>query len=514
MKTIYEERSQAYHKLLIEEKEKEEMKREIENLKNYFHQEIDTIKKENLKHEEREEQLRKEVSALKAQIENIEQSNSDEKKINRAIFESLFYGAQSCILLQLEPEIRKKLFNELSHEFQLSLMNEFEEDTKFLFFKQLEHEKQVLFLNELSYSSKISIFNQIEKDNQLSIFCQIEETTQISIMNQLNDDSKMKLFNNIGKEKQISIISKLNNDSQQTIFKKMDHESQLILFKSLDQETKVQIMNVLDSKTKIAIFKQLQANEQNYILNSMKQCSQASLISQFDQETQLSLLNQKDDDERRSIFNDLEGEIQISILDKLNLIKAEEKEKISELLTYLSKKYQEIQENQEKDQKPSYIFIPSFKNQKKINEKGKSKKMPSVMIHWNMVELLYRSGKMKYKDLKKNLSAFNEIYFVIKYPSSEYEDIYERIIKMKNKGDLLINIAIFYTSTYASDNKFKYNPISYVILDSNVQQIELEEAQYEYIYSGILQSCNALIGVEITRSVSLISLRAFKSCSS
>lgn len=175
MKTIYEEQSQTYHKLLIEEKEKEEMKREIENLKNYFHQEIDTIKKENLKHEEREEQLRKEVSALKTQIENIEQSNSDEKKINRAIFESLFYGAQSCILLQLEPEIRKKLFNELSHEFQLSLMNEFEEDTKFLFFKQLEHEKQVLFLNELSYSSKISIFNQIEKDNQLSIFSKLKK---------------------------------------------------------------------------------------------------------------------------------------------------------------------------------------------------------------------------------------------------------------------------------------------------------------------------------------------------
>lgn len=142
----------------------------------------------------------------------------------------------------------------------------------------------------------------------------------------------------------------------------------------MDQETKVQIMNDLDSKTKIAIFKQLQANEQNTILNSMKQCSQASLISQFDQETQLSLLNQKDEDERRSIFNDLEGEIQISILDKLNLIKAEEKEKISELLTYLSKKYQEIHENQENDQKPSYIFIPSFINQKKINEKGKSKK--------------------------------------------------------------------------------------------------------------------------------------------
>lgn len=84
MKNIYEEQNSIYL--------------QIDEMKKYFIKEFETIKKENKKHEETEEQLRQEIISLKAQIKIIEESNSYEKTINRATFESLFPGFQTSTL--------------------------------------------------------------------------------------------------------------------------------------------------------------------------------------------------------------------------------------------------------------------------------------------------------------------------------------------------------------------------------------------------------------------------------
>ena len=70
------------------------MKQEISELKNLFYKELESIKDENKRHKEAEEQLRNEIKTLKTQINNIEQSNSDEKLINQAILNALNYEQQ------------------------------------------------------------------------------------------------------------------------------------------------------------------------------------------------------------------------------------------------------------------------------------------------------------------------------------------------------------------------------------------------------------------------------------
>ncbi|KAK8890731.1 hypothetical protein M9Y10_035516 [Tritrichomonas musculus] len=144
-------------------------------------------------------------------------------------------------------------------------------------------------------------------------------------------------------------------------------------------------------------------------------------------------------------------------------------------------------------------MIPALKNKKDLLE--------TIYISSNATSLLHSKNKLdKESDFSEYLKKFNEIIIEIKYPSDEFENIYNSVMKLRDqfKNNRPIMISILITEIPNVKNIFsKNNNVNYIKIDSSVQSIP-----FHYFFK-----CHELIDVSISNSVSTIERGAFCECS-
>lgn len=133
----------------------------------------------------------------------------------------------------------------------------------------------------------------------------------------------------------------------------------------------------------------------------------------------------------------------------------------------------------------------------------------SVFICTDMTENIYKNGKLNSNEFKNQLEQFKNVYFCIKYPSENFENIYNDILNLKRSFQSKLYICIFYHGLESTDMMFHGNcEIGMVQFGSTFSIINGNENK------GSFEKCSSLMYIQIPSSVLLIKNRAFRECTS
>lgn len=382
MKTIYENQNKFYLELKESEKKNEELKQKFEQLKSYFEEQDksmkDEIKQLKILFKEQNKLIKEELEQIKAKY------NENEEKMQREIEELKEKNIKIEKLFEYQKEVTKSFFYGTYSNIQIDTFNCMEPNIKVLFFKELVSDQQIFLIDEMKPESRYFIFNQLELKKQLEIFKKFNKAIQLSIFNQM--ENKKDFFAQLDVEGRISILNLLEQKEQINLFNQLENEQQLNLIKNQNSILHLSLFNIIMNK--------------------------------LDLSSQISLLNQFENEKQRLLFNQLEGPTQVSLFHKANFYNFIVQNQIDDLLDYLARQY-EICKQTSNNNNPSFIFIPSIKNQIAC-QNAKQNKYPNVIIHWDMVKFMYENKKLNITEIRNDLSSFNEIYFAIQYPSQQH----------------------------------------------------------------------------------------------
>ena len=200
-----------------------------------------------------------------------------------------------------------------------------------------------------------------------------------------------------------------------------------------------------------------------------------------------------------TIFNNILIEEQENLLKIINNIiinktKEEKIKKIVNFLAYLTKEKQ-ISKNSPNNANESFVQI--VKNDEQI------------LIKSNMTEILNENQIFNKEEFLNQVNNFECIFIEVKYPSSVFESIYNKLMNLKKSKIPKLKIAIFITGIEATDQHFHGNSdISYVTLDKCVTNIQSRGSD------GSFDGCESLEYISIPSSVTQIGDNSFWRCSS
>ena len=125
----------------------------------------------------------------------------------------------------------------------------------------------------------------------------------------------------------------------------------------------------------------------------------------------------------------------------------------------------------------------------------------SFGTNWKVTEYLHKNGMFNSDEFLNQINQFSEFNIEIKYPSDNFESIYEGALKLKKSHKSKLTISIFLTSP--SNKYFKENKeINSVIFDSTITEIEEES----------FCVCSSLSNISIPSSVTCIGESTFEGC--
>lgn len=127
---------------------------------------------------------------------------------------------------------------------------------------------------------------------------------------------------------------------------------------------------------------------------------------------------------------------------------------ITNLLLYLSS---EQYKAKNKFNKTSYVNIECFDMREKLINFNVNSTIEKVVLKYNAVEMLYKNESLESSEFINYLKNIDEIYFEINILSSEYQQIYERIIKLKETILDKIKIKVLISGINYNDQFFRNN---------------------------------------------------------
>lgn len=246
------------------------------------------------------------------------------------------------------------------------------------------------------------------------------------------------------------------------------------------------INEIVDLKDEIAkMRKQISFMEKE--INDLKiSISKNEISSVFNQPLQIQKFNQLNGDDQMQIITEISN----------NDCANKDIQNLSHLLSFLSSENKKIN-----NQEISYIYFP-FDGIKK-------KSLSKIGITTSATEMLYQNNALNSKSFHILIKSFPEFEIQIKYPSLNFDGIYNDIENLKNAKIGNIFISILISGVQITDKKFKNNKsIDSLIFDYSVKVINGSN------YSGSFQGCTSLKYVEIPTSVVSIDPFAFRECSS
>lgn len=203
-------------------------------------------------------------------------------------------------------------------------------------------------------------------------------------------------------------------------------------------------------------------------------------------------------------FNKMGGEMQMSIINEMKMIKKDEKiEKIFNLLSYLK----EVQLSMNSSKDISFIFL--YKDSD--DEEKNTNFLSNVGITSDITEILFKNKKLKSNEFIQKINNFKEFYIQIKYPTSNYDEIYQSVLGLKKSKKNNLKIEIFINGIDKTDSKFQCNAkIDSLKIGPIVTIIEGKIAKASYV--GSFFDCSLVTILTIPSSVTLIGSCAFQNC--
>ena len=135
-----------------------------------------------------------------------------------------------------------------------------------------------------------------------------------------------------------------------------------------------------------------------------------------------------------------------------------------------------------------------------------------ILISYTITDILYQTNFLDSSELSSYIDECSEIIFEIQYPSSNFTNIYQKIIDIKQNNSSKIKIGIFYTKMEITDNYFYNNKnINYLRLDSSITKTPNDG---DGSSNGSFQNCSSLIEVFIPSSLCRIGNNTFSYCKS
>lgn len=122
--------------------------------------------------------------------------------------------------------------------------------------------------------------------------------------------------------------------------------------------------------------------------------------------------------------------------------------------------------------------------------------------NWKITEKLYSDGILNTPEFLNQIKKFKDFNIEIKYPSENFNHIYEQVLNLKRSHESNCTISIFVAK--ACHKYFKGNTeINSVIIDHSVTKIDEES----------FKGCSSLSNILIPSSVISIGNSAFEECS-
>lgn len=409
---------------------------------------------------------------------NLTKSSSEDDKEERGkIFTFLFkcldkFGKDASILFSSvdfgseKREILNKLLKEYSKSFDFHFI-----DTQMV---------QILYERENENLQKK--FSQDEKIHEL-------EETVIQLKNELNEvrTANIQLQSELAKsiqsnksqqeEEMAKIREEMNtlrNELNQELAKqKQTVEGELI---SSVNKTNDEVKNLVDSKVDLQKFNEFKDSIENDKkmqdeINKVKKAILMRIVS-------------------NDFFNKIDGEQQISFIKFINF--NDDSNKVLNLLQFLAKE----KENSSKSNEVfSYVFLPD------VND---NECLKCIGVRSEMSDILFTNNKLESAEFTSQFDHFAEFYIEIQYQSSNYNAMYEKLIRMKGSYRSL-KIAVFIRGVSDVRQNFRYNKdISFVRFDTSVTKIANDG----------FDGCSSLKHVIIPPSVTEIGECCFCGCSS
>ncbi|KAK8871675.1 hypothetical protein M9Y10_007413 [Tritrichomonas musculus] len=133
-----------------------------------------------------------------------------------------------------------------------------------------------------------------------------------------------------------------------------------------------------------------------------------------------------------------------------------------------------------------------------------------IGIGYRMTELLFNNNKLNSTELTDIVNCFSGFIIEIKYPSKQFDDIYDLILKMKELCQSKIKIRIYICGIKSTGQNFLRNAsINYMKLNSKVAEIQCESQAFG---DGSFTECYSLEQISILSSVTSIGKFSFFKC--
>lgn len=186
---------------------------------------------------------------------------------------------------------------------------------------------------------------------------------------------------------------------------------------------------------------------------------------------------------KNDFFNKIDEEQQTTFINDSN--------KVFNLLQFLAKG----KENSSKSNEVfSYVFQPD------VNDNGC---LECIGIRSEMFDILFTNNKLESAEFTSQFDNFTEFYIEIQYKSTNYNAMYEKLIRMKSSYRSL-KIAVFIKGVSDIGENFRNNKdISFVRFDKSMTKIS----------NKVFFVCSSLKHVIIPQSVTEIGDHCFNNCS-
>lgn len=135
-----------------------------------------------------------------------------------------------------------------------------------------------------------------------------------------------------------------------------------------------------------------------------------------------------------------------------------------------------------------------------------------VQLNFKTTEIIYESKSIESSEFLDIAKSFTEFCFEVKYPSPNFDQIYDHLINLKKNTEPKekISISIFISGIKETDQRFnKAKLISYVKLDTTVTEIKSTEDD-----RGSFMNCKNLKEIIIPSTVTSIGISSFQDCCS